>query len=188
MTRRPFPNYLASTIRLTDLAGSGGDGPANRDHTGRSERGATSRMAERPVTEPLFAACWRLRCCWKVVPGAGRDVERHDPTNAARLGASLQRPSAWRVCVRGPVRAVRRLLTTARMEELREIVAQGPGLRNGTWWCDWRCADLREEIAARLSVTVCEQTVGRWLRRLGMTRLQPRPVHPKKDPEAEADF
>jgi hypothetical protein len=35
---------------------------------------------------------------------------------------------------------------------------------------------------------VCEQTVGRWLRLLRMTRLQPRPVHPKKDPEAEIAF
>jgi hypothetical protein len=37
-------------------------------------------------------------------------------------------------------------------------------------------------------VTVCEQTVGRWLRQLGLTRLQPRPCHPKKDPEAETAF
>jgi hypothetical protein len=34
-------------------------------------------------------------------------------------------------------------------------------------------------------VTVCEQTMGKWLRQLGMTRLQPRPYHPKKDLEAE---
>ena len=27
-----------------------------------------------------------------------------------------------------------------------------------------------------------------WLHELGLTRLQPRPVHPKKDPEAEATF
>jgi hypothetical protein len=26
--------------------------------------------------------------------------------------------------------------------------------------------------------------MGKWLRRLEMTRLQPRPYHPKKDPEA----
>jgi len=52
----------------------------------------------------------------------------------------------------------------------------------------WRCFDLREEIAKRWSVTVCEQTVGRWLRQLRMTRLQPRPFHPKKDPDAEVAF
>ena len=37
-------------------------------------------------------------------------------------------------------------------------------------------------------MVVCEQTVGRWLRPLGMTRRQPWPVHPKKDPEAEIAF
>jgi Winged helix-turn helix len=30
--------------------------------------------------------------------------------------------------------------------------------------------------------------VGRWLRQLRLTRLQPRPYHPKKDPEAETAF
>ena len=85
----------------------------------------------------------------------------------------------------GPGRPPR--LTPARMEEFREIVATGPDPERYlvARWC---CADLREELAARFSVTVCEQTVGRWLRCLGMTRLQPRPVAPKKDPEAETDF
>ena len=30
--------------------------------------------------------------------------------------------------------------------------------------------------------------MGKWLRQLGMTRLQPRPYHPKKDLEAEVAF
>ena len=30
--------------------------------------------------------------------------------------------------------------------------------------------------------------MGRWLRDLEMARLQPRPYHPKKEPEAEAAF
>ena len=52
----------------------------------------------------------------------------------------------------------------------------------------WRCVDLRAEIARRFSVDVHENTVGRWLHELGLTRLQPRPVHPQKDPEAEQAF
>ena len=32
------------------------------------------------------------------------------------------------------------------------------------------------------------QTMGRWLRRLEVTRLQPRSYHPKKDPDAEVTF
>ena len=49
----------------------------------------------------------------------------------------------------------------------------------------WRRADLCEAVAERWSVKVCEQTMGKWLRRLEMTRLQPRPRHSKQDPEAE---
>jgi transposase len=52
----------------------------------------------------------------------------------------------------------------------------------------WRRVELCQEIARRWSVSVCEQTVGKWLRQLGMTRLQPRPTHPKKDLEAEIAF
>ena len=79
------------------------------------------------------------------------------------------------------------VLTDAQMEELREIVINGPDPERHTV-VRWRCFDLREEIAGRWSVTVCEQTIGRWLRQLRLTRLQPRPFHPKKDLEAEVAF
>ncbi len=43
-------------------------------------------------------------------------------------------------------------------------------------------------IKTRFKVELHERTVGKLLRRLGMTRLQPRPFHPKSDPAAqEAD-
>jgi transposase len=79
------------------------------------------------------------------------------------------------------------LLTDARMAELREMVLKGPDPERHIV-IRWRCADLCEEVAERWSVKVCEQTMGRWLRRLEMTRLQPRPYHPKKDVEAEVAF
>jgi transposase len=78
-------------------------------------------------------------------------------------------------------------LTDAQMEELREMVLKGPDPERNIV-IRWRCADLCEEVAERWSVKVCEQTMGTWLRRLEMTRLQPRPYHPKKDPEAEVTF
>ena len=46
----------------------------------------------------------------------------------------------------------------------------------------------RREIASRWSVSVAERTVGKLLRRLRMTRLQPRPYHPKKDPAAQETY
>ena len=47
---------------------------------------------------------------------------------------------------------------------------------------------LREEVARRFDVVVHESTIGKWLRQLGLTRLQARPFHPKKAAEAEATF
>jgi len=79
------------------------------------------------------------------------------------------------------------LLSEAQMAELRELVVRGPDVET-TCVVRWRCVDLQAEVARRFSVSVHESTIGTWLRKLGLTRLQPRPVHPKKDPEAEVAF
>ena len=78
-------------------------------------------------------------------------------------------------------------LSEAQMEELRSLVLAGPDLERNKV-VRWRCVDLRAEIAARWSVTLTKGTVGRLLRRLRMTRLQPRPFHPKKDAAAQEAF
>jgi len=78
-------------------------------------------------------------------------------------------------------------LNEAQMEELRSMVLEGPDLERNKV-VRWRCADLQAEIASRWSVIVAERTVGKLLRRLGMTRLQPRPHHPKKDAAAQQAF
>jgi len=79
------------------------------------------------------------------------------------------------------------LLTAAQKAELRELVIQGPdpAVHNVV---RWRCVDLRAEVARRWQVEVHESKIGAWLGELGLTRLQPRPVHPKKDPQAETAF
>jgi transposase len=78
-------------------------------------------------------------------------------------------------------------LTDEQMEELRIIVLDGPDPERNQV-IRWRCADLRDEIATRWSVTMTERSVGRLLHRLEMTRLQPRPYHPKKDAAAQEAF
>jgi len=78
-------------------------------------------------------------------------------------------------------------LTDEQMEELRTMVLEGPD-PDVDGVVRWRCADLRDAIAARWSVTVTVRSVGRLLQRLDMTRLQPRPFHPKRDAAAQADF
>ena len=78
-------------------------------------------------------------------------------------------------------------LTEAQMAELRELVTVGPDPKTDKI-IRWRCVDLREEVARRFAVTVAERTIGKWLRKMKLTRLQPRPHHPKKDAAAQQAF
>jgi hypothetical protein len=48
--------------------------------------------------------------------------------------------------------------------------------------------DLLAVVKRDFSVEVHQSTIGKWLHRLDLTRLQPRPVHPKKDSEVETTF
>ena len=78
-------------------------------------------------------------------------------------------------------------LTAAQMAELRAVVIAGPDPEVHKV-IRWRCVDLCGEVARRFSVTVPERTMGKWLGKLGLTRLQPRPQHPKKDAAAQDTF
>jgi transposase len=78
-------------------------------------------------------------------------------------------------------------LSDEQMEELRGLVLTGPDLaKDGV--VRWRCIDLQSVIEARWDVTMHERTVGKLLRRMGLTRVQPRPYHPKKDVDAQEAF
>lgn len=79
------------------------------------------------------------------------------------------------------------LLTATQMAELKAMVLEGPDPeKHGV--VRWRCVDLREAVARRFTVTVTDRTIGKWLRKLDLTRLQPRPFHPKKDEAAQSAF
>jgi transposase len=78
-------------------------------------------------------------------------------------------------------------LTDEQQAELKQLVIEGPDIDRHNV-VRWRLADLQVEIERRFSVRVHISTVGKWLHRLNLTRLQPRPVHPKKDPAAEQAF
>jgi len=78
-------------------------------------------------------------------------------------------------------------LSEAQMAELGDLVVNGPDPETDKV-VRWRCVDLREQIARRFSVEVHEHTVGKWLHQLDMTRLQPRPFHPKKDIAAQEAY
>lgn len=78
-------------------------------------------------------------------------------------------------------------LTSAQMKELRELVLAGPDPEIHKV-IRWRCLDLRQEVSRRFSVSVPERTIGKWLAKLELTRLQPRPRHPKTDVAAQEAF
>ena len=79
------------------------------------------------------------------------------------------------------------LLTAEQMAELKELAIKGPDPEKDKV-VRWRCIDLREVVTRRFAVTVTERTIGKWLRKLDLTRLQPRPFHPKKDAAAQEAF
>jgi transposase len=79
------------------------------------------------------------------------------------------------------------LLNEAQMAELLALVLSGPD-PDVDKVVRWRCVDLRAQVARRFSVEVTVCTIGRWLRELKLTRLQPRPFHPKKDMAAQEAF
>jgi len=79
------------------------------------------------------------------------------------------------------------LLTPEQKAELKALVVAGPDPARDKV-VRWRCVDLRAEVARRFGVEVREGTIGGWLHGLGLTRLQPRPHHPKKDAAAQEAY
>ena len=70
------------------------------------------------------------------------------------------------------------ILDETQQVELLEVVLKGPDpVKDGF------CAFTRDDLVA-----IAKTSMGRLLRRLGLTRQKPRPNHPLKDPAAEAAF
>jgi len=133
-----------------------------------------------------YAGCWRWRWCLMSGHGPRRQLNGMDRQtlcdwvhryNADGLPGLKTRKSSGKAP----------LLNAAQMAELYELVLRGPDPAVHKV-VRWRCADLQAEVASRWSVDVDTSTIGKWLGKLGLTRLQPRPVHPKKDAQAEATF
>jgi transposase len=81
-----------------------------------------------------------------------------------------------------------RLLTPSQAEELREVVMSGPDL-NKDGVVRWRFVDLVKQTSVRFSVReVHPSTMGKWLRRLRLTKMTARPFHPKKSEAAQEEF
>jgi transposase len=79
------------------------------------------------------------------------------------------------------------LLDTGQRAEFRRIVLAGPD-QETDGVVRWRCVDLQRVIGERFAVTIAERTVAKLLHELGLSRLTPRPRHPKQDADAQAAF
>jgi transposase len=52
----------------------------------------------------------------------------------------------------------------------------------------WRCADLRDRIAAHFGIRMHERSVGKLLHALDFSSISVRPLHPQSDLEAQEAF
>lgn len=79
------------------------------------------------------------------------------------------------------------VLSSEQMIQLKSLVVAGPDpAKHGV--VRWRYVDLQTVIREEFKIEVHERTVGKLLRRLHLTRLQPRPHNPKLDLAAQEAF
>lgn len=154
-----------------------------RDHTALELRHHASKCPDGAQVRRLLALALVLegRCRSEAAAQSGMDRQTlcdwiHH-YNAAGIAGLKSR--------RSPGRAP--ALSAAQKAELKALVVAGPDPSEHQV-VRWRCVDLQAEVARRFGVAVHENTIGRWLHELGLTRLQPRPSHPKKSAEAEEAF
>lgn len=81
----------------------------------------------------------------------------------------------------------REWLTEAEQAILADVVYKGPR-PDVDGVCTWTCEALAIWISERFGKTIHPDSVGRTLRRMGLSRQKARPVHPRKDPEAQKRF
>jgi transposase len=131
----------------------------------------------------------RLLALAAVLDGASRaEAARHAGMDRQTLRAWVHRHNAEGLAGlrsrQSPGRAP--VLSKEQLQELKALVIDGPDPETHKV-VRWRCCDLRAGVARRFRVEVHERTVGKWLRAL-LTRLQPRPCHPKRDLAARELF
>jgi putative transposase len=155
----------------------------NLDHTAADLRRLMSKHKDGAVVRRLLALALILEGKSRTEAAQQSGMERQTLRdwvhryNAAGVAGLFSRVGP------GP----RPLLSEAQMAALKELVVNGPDPEMDKV-VRWRCIDLRDKIEQRFSVKVHKRTVAKWLRLLELTRLQPRPFHPKKDAGAQEAF
>jgi transposase len=156
---------------------------SNFDHTAEGLRHLAAKARDGRVVRRLLAMGLLLegKSRTQAARQSGMDrqtlcdwVHRYNAQGVAGLASRISP---------GPVPS----LNDQQMAELKALVIAGPDPeKDGV--VRWRCVDLREQIIRRFSVTLHERSVGKLLRKLRLTQLQPRPCHPKQDAAAQETF
>jgi transposase len=155
----------------------------NRDHSAAGLRALAARHKDAGVVRRLLALALILEGTSRAEAARQSGMDRQTLCdwvhryNAAGVAGLASRAAP------GPTPR----LNETQMAELEALVLAGPDPETDGV-VRWRCLDLREQVARRFSVVVHERTIGKWLRRRRLTRLQPRPAHPKQDLAAQGAF
>ena len=153
------------------------------DHTAADLRGLAARTRDVAQSRRLLAIAMVLEGCSRL------DAARQAGMDRQTLRDWVHRYNEAGVdgLISKPLPGPEPKLSEVQMQELRALVVAGPDPAAHEV-VRFRCIDLRDEVSQRFGVVVTERTVGKWLRKLKLTRLQPRPYHPKKDPDSEEAF
>jgi transposase len=168
----PKEGWMSAAVRIS-----------RTDHTADDLRGCAAKSSDGGQARRLLAIALVLESCSRLEAARQTGMDRQTLRdwvhryNEVGIAGLVSRTAP------GPTPK----LTTEQMQELRALVLAGPDPEVHKV-VRWRCIDLREEVTRRFSVTVGEGTIGRWLRKLKLTRLQPRPYHPRKDAAAQEAF
>lgn len=154
-----------------------------QDHTAAELRAAAAKSPDGAQVRRLLALAQVLEGRSRTEAAAQNGMDRQTLRdwvhryNTAGVEGLKSRSSPGRTPV----------LSEQQRAELKALVIKGPDPEKDKV-VRWRCLDLRQEVARRFNVTVHESTIGTWLRQFRLTRLQPRPYHPKKDAAAEVAY
>src|SRR3982074_2523925 len=78
-------------------------------------------------------------------------------------------------------------LAEAQLSEVAKWVEDGPDPKTDGG-VRWRCAALRDRIAAKFNIHLHERSVGKLLKKLDFSSISVRPMHPQTDLEAQEAF
>ncbi len=133
-----------------------------------AQAGGMERQTLRDWAKPAKGSSWRSQLEW---------LAEGIRYNADGLAGLADRPRPGR----------RPRLAEAQRSEVAKRVEDGPDLKTDGV-VRWRCAGLRDRIAAKFDVHLHERSAGKLLKKLNFSSLPVRPLHPQSGLEAQQAF